>query len=870
MPPIPRPGYETRRLELIFSATPPSPRTGRLVGGRVTYGTTSESTPIHLTTVRRDPAAAVCVEYHNISPVHSYIPLALQHPEDDPDIPRMKYTSLLSHLQYGIDKDGQNPSDFLWLNSVLLRFLVSDFHEEIRLVGDPDFERRLFEETVKLVESLPSALVYFNWLPDVHEHLVSLEWDPYNPKPHNHPELENIDDNTLVLAAQIALFRLKGQLPPWPFLRNMKSYVMTLGETLALAPGCFQYPLQVAWQRFNNLLFYAVAQHLCSDSWSLDLLEITSMQAVLPPIQTLLLGESEDNIHENICPRAVAVLVSSPAGKFLDYRVFRDYLTKHLEYLPHDSRRGLLNHTECTSEVCEHHKRQSEEQSDNNPNKERDKKLAKLLHDQTQHECILGSRDALDQKQRVSACQNSRLKIDLACFAAVRQPTDPPAPVGRVVDIRATEDTLSTSNPRLLYCRFSTLSRTLAVTHVWAHGQGGSPEDGFNRCLHKRYVALAARLGCDSYWIDSACIPENESFRTEAIMTLNPIFSGAKVVLVVDRLIQTIEHTDSELLLAALTMSDWNTRSWTFFEGVMSSGHLYLLCKSNQVVSLQQVCADIMDRHANASLAIGMIALQHIFLSAQPAYIGNWRPYGQARSHVFERTGCALALRRASRDGDDRRIWALLLHGEKYFPDDGIDERLCRTRDGSGTLVRSGQTHSGFLLSDMPRLSEKSWGPDQLHWYPFQPTARWTTGDGEGSSIGLVLEDGSFFCNWLVRDLTLEDLKEIQRDTPPTDSGHGVVKLAYSPNLVSMRPMNQVNSQYFGNAAMVCERMPYGSRPETLKVLVKPSSPEEKPVERKIVPAGYEHFPVYRIRFIFEIDYLESWTGYREERLRLL
>ncbi|KAJ6256069.1 hypothetical protein Dda_9161 [Drechslerella dactyloides] len=771
----------------------------------------------------------------------------------------MKYTSLLSNFQYGIDDDDQSSNDFLWLNSVLLRCLVSDFHEEIQLAqrADPDFGKRLFEKTIRFLKTLPSALKYFNFLPDVHEH----------------PEIENMDDNSLVLAAQITLFTLKDQLPPWSFLRDMKSYATALGETLALAPSCFQLFLHVAWQRFNDLLFYAVARHLCADSWSQDLLEITSMQAALPPIQVILLGDSEKHIHENICPRAVAVLVSSPAGKFLDYRVFKDLLALHLEDLPFDSRKDLLNHKECNAEVCEHHKRQSEEQSQTNPNRELNRKRADMAHNQTQHNCVLGTLNHREREARILACVSHRITIDIDSFGAVRLATDGAAPVGRVVDIRATEDTLNTGNPRLLYCRFPTRAGTLAITHVWAHGQGGSPEDGFNLCLHKRYVALAASLGCDSYWIDSACIPKNDKYRIEAIKTLNPIFLGSKVVLVVDKLIQTIEHTDSELLLAALTMSDWNTRSWTFFEGVMSSGHLYLLCKSNQVVGLKEVCADIMVKHANASLAIGMIALQHIFLSAQPAYVGNWRPYGQPREHVFERTGSALALRRASRDGDDRKIWALLLHGEQYSPDGGIDGRLCQTIDGSGLLIQSGATHSGFLLSDMPRLSRESWGPnigDKLHWYPFQPTAKWTTGDGAGSSVGVILEDGSFFCNWLVRKLSPEDLKEIQRDTPPSDSGYGVVDLVYAPNLVSIRPLNQVNSQFFGNAAMVCERMPYEHRSDTLKVLMKPGNPEDAPIERKILPVGFDRFPVYRIRFVFEIDYLDSWHGYQEERLRLL
>lgn len=48
--------------------------------------------------------------------------------------------------------------------------------------------------------------------------------------------------------------------------------------------------------------------------------------------------------------------------------------------------------------------------------------------------------------------------------------------------------------------------QTMAISHVWSHGQGGRPEIGINMCLHLRYIALAKSLGCDSYWIDAACV----------------------------------------------------------------------------------------------------------------------------------------------------------------------------------------------------------------------------------------------------------------------------------------------------------------------------------------------------------------------------
>jgi hypothetical protein len=40
---------------------------------------------------------------------------------------------------------------------------------------------------------------------------------------------------------------------------------------------------------------------------------------------------------------------------------------------------------------------------------------------------------------------------------------------------------------------------TLAISHVWSHGQGGRPETGINLCLHQRYCRLAHAFECDTY-----------------------------------------------------------------------------------------------------------------------------------------------------------------------------------------------------------------------------------------------------------------------------------------------------------------------------------------------------------------------------------
>jgi hypothetical protein len=84
----------------------------------------------------------------------------------------------------------------------------------------------------------------------------------------------------------------------------------------------------------------------------------------------------------------------------------------------------------------------------------------------------------------------------------------------------------------LTYCTVA--SHTLAISHVWNHGQGGRPESGINACLHRRYCRLARHFGCKAYWIDSACIPSQNPFRRQAIENINEIFANARVAVVIN------------------------------------------------------------------------------------------------------------------------------------------------------------------------------------------------------------------------------------------------------------------------------------------------------------------------------------------------
>jgi hypothetical protein len=69
-----------------------------------------------------------------------------------------------------------------------------------------------------------------------------------------------------------------------------------------------------------------------------------------------------------------------------------------------------------------------------------------------------------------------------------------------------------------------------------------------NRCFHERYVSIAAEYHCDSYWMDTPCIPEAHDLRGEAIAMINSLFSQSKITVVCDR--DLLETDVQELPLA--------------------------------------------------------------------------------------------------------------------------------------------------------------------------------------------------------------------------------------------------------------------------------------------------------------------------------
>lgn len=318
-------------------------------------------------------------------------------------------------------------------------------------------------------------------------------------------------------------------------------------------------------------------------------------------------------------------------------------------------------------------------------------------------------------------------------------------------------------NPGLIkYCQAS--ASTLSVSHVWSHGQGGRPGTGINHCLHDRYSEIAKRHGCNSYWIDSVCIPEAHEPRKEAISYINRIFADSKVVLVCDKDLMGIDISNIkhdvrllESVLATFLVCDWNVRAWTLLEAVRGNHAIHLLCSSNRIISLREALIRV-HREGSIDLAILFLAMRHLL----PASTDGFRNNSSRKS--VEEAGNLLSHRHATRDGDDIVIWSLLSDIRVFYAAEVM---------WKGKIKR--RVNTGYLMTRMPRLQ----GVPGFSWAPCspyvrqqgaisgnQPESHFFSFGGEGSESGTITARG-LRADWLVYAVD-KDQAQLYQDAPVT------------------------------------------------------------------------------------------------------
>ncbi|KAK8069018.1 hypothetical protein PG994_005634 [Apiospora phragmitis] len=269
---------------------------------------------------------------------------------------------------------------------------------------------------------------------------------------------------------------------------------------------------------------------------------------------------------------------------------------------------------------------------------------------------------------------------------------------------------LDIAGSKLRYCLAT--AETLTISHVWLHGQGGRPETGLNRCLHARYCRIANDLGCDSYWIDAACIPSDHKLRKEAITQINTVFGQSRVVLVCDRDLMKIDVANltietKESLVVAAILSDWNARAWTLLESMKGRQNMHLLCKDNKTIDFQKILMDLID-HGHLEIIVFVWHVYHM-LPSNESTMRRPRVLEDTGKLTIATIGSLLSYRPASRNGDDFVIWSLLID-----PDRDPTDRSSAKAFWKGQIGR--YINTGYLMSSARRLKSKGLG-----WAPISP-----------------------------------------------------------------------------------------------------------------------------------------------------
>ena len=316
---------------------------------------------------------------------------------------------------------------------------------------------------------------------------------------------------------------------------------------------------------------------------------------------------------------------------------------------------------------------------------------------------------------------------------------------------------LESNAKKIRYCEAS--ETTLAISHVWSHGQGGRPDTGINLCLHHRYIRLAREHGCTSYWIDTLCIPDDHELRAEAIGYINRTFVSSKVTLVCDKDLMNIDTTKFsvqliESLLVTLLVCDWNVRAWTFLEAMKGSHGLCILCKDNKTIFLRDALL-LVHQEGSIDLAVLFLAMQQFLPSHTEAFRRN------SPRQSIEEASSLLCHRHATRSGDDVVIWSLLSGIKVTF----TAEELWRTKR---------RVRTGFLMSSAPRIENVQ----GMGWAPRTPCIRlsddsdallnghYLSYDGEGSDYGEITPKG-LMAEWFVFEVKIEEA-DLYKEAPIT------------------------------------------------------------------------------------------------------
>lgn len=513
-------------------------------------------------------------------------------------------------------------------------------------------------------------------------------------------------------------------------IRGVQNFLMFLEQVLTIAserkpgtPAWFivRTALWTSWQRVNMLYLFAIVSkeiHLGYRAFVGD--ELASREFQIAPQYSVHDMSRTTRSHDKgsyMCSWAFDLLAKEPCSIGADFRRFHERFNSAWGQKPGRCRNEQGHLSYCTGAYC--------------------RRITGIT---------VKSQSAHDEGCDGNCC---RLFWDEKSYLSVK-------------GTRAVSVNCFNAKSGIQYCSASI--RSLAISHVWSHGQGGRPEDGINECLHKRYAKIATQYDCDSYWWDTACIPESHQLRKEAIRGINQTFTRSKVVLVCDQDIMKIDISEctvwtKEMILTTVLVSDYNVRAWTYLESMRGRNQLYLLCRQNKCINFLDLVKDVW-REGSIDIAILSLAARHML-----PWDARSPPLVCDENIGLEIAGFMLSYRPASRKGDDLVIWSLLIgldnDSTAELPFKDLDQNSEETCSRFWKTFVNRHISTGFLLSSAPRLTIPglTWAPRSATCLPFDNN--WLVHsyfDGTHTSLARITDQG-IVGDWMMYEFSVEEVQ---------------------------------------------------------------------------------------------------------------
>ena len=262
---------------------------------------------------------------------------------------------------------------------------------------------------------------------------------------------------------------------------------------------------------------------------------------------------------------------------------------------------------------------------------------------------------------------------------------------------------------------FDGVQSYIAISHVWSDGLGNPHANSLPKCQLRMLRQRVAELedsedirSSQCLWLDTICVPVNsESARGAAILAMRRTYSEARVVLVLDRGLLSVDvPTSHEETLVRIFRSNWMTRLWTLQEAAVAP-NLYFQF-ANQAVDFRDLRRIVTSEPVYSWAGFlghrTSVQLQGVFGITSPARSRNYK-------YPLAAVWTALRWRNTTRASDAAICVANLIGSDVSKVLDTVNEEKMEAFWSSQSEIPS-----SILWVNGPRLKSSAfrWAPSSL------------------------------------------------------------------------------------------------------------------------------------------------------------